>query len=225
MVKIISFSGGISTGKDTFGNVYKNLIENKNNKVLHYSFAGPLKNEVNELIELIRNNSSFSIIKNKFHDVSDEDLLLVIDLIQSDLETNPYLNSTDRTPNIRKVLQFWGTDVRRKSDENYWVNKGKEAILDAVNNNKYVYITDSRFTNELEMLKEIGAKLILLEVELHEQIKRVKARDGLDLTIEMITHPSETDHKKYDGYDYTINTTNLNSLEIEGVLLKIEEIF
>ena len=131
---------------------------------------------------------------------------------------HPNFTSRDRTPNVRKMLQFWGTDVRRKQDDNYWVNIVKRQIQDNLNNNVYSFITDARFVNELEMLNSVGATTVLLKAPLEVRLKRLYDRDKITVSEEALNHPSETDCFLYKNYTYEIDTTKNNELELDNIL-------
>lgn len=65
----------------------------------------------------------------------------------------------------RTLLQYIGTDIVRKERPNYWV----EFILDIIDlfgeNWDYVIIPDTRFPNEIDMLKEYYQKVEHIRVE------------------------------------------------------------
>lgn len=57
-----------------------------------------------------------------------------------------------------EFLQIWGTEVRRKLwGENYWVDKAEQAlqkIRTEGNGTHFVFITDTRFYNEVNLIKK-----------------------------------------------------------------------
>lgn len=60
---------------------------------------------------------------------------------------------------IRPFLVCWGTDVMRKIDPNIWVDKLNDNLLsDHIN-----IITDLRFTNELDWVKQKGGMSLLIK--------------------------------------------------------------
>ena len=83
----------------------------------------------------------------------------------------------------RTLLQYVGTDVVRKERPDYWV----EFILDIINlfgdNWDYVIIPDTRFPNEINVLKSQYDNVTHIRVH----------RPGFDsgLTEEQLNHPSE----------------------------------
>jgi len=63
----------------------------------------------------------------------------------------------------RLALQLIGTDVLRKHfDTNIWLHS-LESRLKARHSEKCVVISDARFTNELELIKRLGGKVIWVQ--------------------------------------------------------------
>ncbi len=85
-----------------------------------------------------------------------------------------------------KMLQFWGTNFRRASDDNYWVNIIQKQIESFNGKYRKIYIPDVRFKNELTFIKDSGG--IYIEVmRIHSDGERWldDSRDP--------NHPSEID--------------------------------
>lgn len=84
----------------------------------------------------------------------------------------------------RHILQYVGTDVVRKVRPNYWV----EFVIDIIDlfgeNWDYVIIPDTRFPNEIDMLKQKYQKV--------EHIRVKRPNFTSTLTPEQLNHPSET---------------------------------
>lgn len=60
----------------------------------------------------------------------------------------------------RQALEYIGTDIfREKVDNNVWVNVIKRNIQKLGGN---IVVSDCRFKNEIEMIRELGGKLIVL---------------------------------------------------------------
>jgi hypothetical protein len=59
---------------------------------------------------------------------------------------------------IRPFLVFWGTEMRRKMNASVWIDKLNERIKD----NEVAVITDSRFENEYNFVKENGGLVVYL---------------------------------------------------------------
>lgn len=56
---------------------------------------------------------------------------------------------------VRKILQYWGTDVRRAEDPAYWVDK----LAANMPVGKNIIIDDVRFVSEVEFIKANGGKV------------------------------------------------------------------
>jgi len=59
---------------------------------------------------------------------------------------------------IRPFLVFWGTEIRRKSDDLVWVNK----IADCISENEVAIITDLRFPNELKWVRDNEGQVLFV---------------------------------------------------------------
>jgi hypothetical protein len=66
----------------------------------------------------------------------------------------------DDKPNdtIRSLMQEYGTEVRRRDNEDYWVDIWIETI--AMNPRRSYVVEDVRFFNELKAVKDMGGELI-----------------------------------------------------------------
>lgn len=86
--------------------------------------------------------------------------------------------------NGRKLLQYVGTDVVRNKKPNFWVDF-ISSILELFSDNwDYVIIPDTRFPDEIGILKDKGFDVV------HLRIKRTGFESSL--TDEQKCHPSET---------------------------------
>ena len=105
--------------------------------------------------------------------------------------------------NGRQLLQWWGTDVVRKKNENFWVNTVMRFadVLDGEID--YLIIDDCRFHNEVELWKH-ECDYLTLRIE----------RPGHDnaLNDEQRKHPSETALDDYE-FDVTISATDFKELK------------
>jgi len=106
-----------------------------------------------------------------------------------------------KPPLIRKLLQNYGTDVRRNDTPRYWVDKWEERAMDLKN----CVTDDVRFLNEAEMVKDMDGIVIRIE------------RPGLKTTD---THISEQEMEEIVA-DYTV----VNDGTIEELKDKIHAIY
>jgi len=66
---------------------------------------------------------------------------------------------------FRPILQWYGTEYRRAQDEQYWVKRTVETILRScpLQENTLAIITDVRFHNEAEMIRDCGGLLVRID--------------------------------------------------------------
>lgn len=135
----------------------------------------------------------------------------------------------DITP--RNMLQFLGTDVLRTHlHEDIWVNALERKIL---NTDKNVIITDCRFKNEIDMLRQLGAVIIRIEREplpnwfrRCEEVGKYQLKGGLldlywDIDELQKVHRSEWDWIGYDNPEYILNSV---SGDFDGLYKQIDKI-
>lgn len=63
------------------------------------------------------------------------------------------------TPRARRILQWWGTELRRSQLADYWVRRLEERLQP---HGKYA-IADVRFPNECEMVHRLGGEVWRIE--------------------------------------------------------------
>lgn len=92
----------------------------------------------------------------------------------------------------RQILQRVGTDLFREHfDENFWVKVGMKRVMVELSMNHHVVVSDCRFPNELDAIKQFGG--IACKV-----IKMPKKLEHVDL------HESERAMDKYTNFDYVL---------------------
>lgn len=139
------------SGKDTAAAEIKKQRGNEY-KLEIIPFAKALKQEVNELA------SAAGGMKNLF--TPNRNFVLAdgyyIDFpawVQYDPEAptdDPYCPLGKQ----RSLLQFYGTEVRRAQDKNYWIKKHTEAVAESTAD--IVLVPDLRFTNEMVYILKYG---------------------------------------------------------------------
>lgn len=199
----IGLAGKMASGKDTIGLVLK---ENQYKEMLILSFAGSLREETTETLEKIKNNDFVKPIN-----MPDDLYTLLVEESKEDK-----VDAYKRTNRMRQILQKYGTEYRRKEKASYWVDKLEETIIR--NKNKDICVTDARFKNELDMLKNQGFFLVKINISEEEQEKRLRNRDGN--TIKRINHISESAFEDYKDFDLEIDNNNKTVNEAVGEILK-----
>ena len=89
---------------------------------------------------------------------------------------------------FRPMLQWWGADFRRHyNGESYWLDK-MLAKMQTVAGKEVLVVTDVRYPNEAELVKQAGGIMI-----------RVDRRTGLE-----DAHSSENLLDDFEGFDYRL---------------------
>ena len=97
------------------------------------------------------------------------------------------------------LLQRLGTEVYRQRDPEIWVRTVYYTLLDK--RPPVAVLTDVRFPNEAQFVKDLGGTLI--KVERFTEDGTTPHRDPS----RSLTHPSETSLDDYAGWDITIQNT------------------
>lgn len=214
-VPAIVIAGKMGYGKDYVGDLIKDNFSN----VEKISFADALKEEVEYIINLIRNNSSLEHIAYEMNVSKDEIKPLYIAMIAfKDINE---LTVKKKNSTIRFMLQYWGTDVRRKNNENYWVQKTVDKILEINKLGNVALITDGRFPNELKGVSELNGITIQLDISKEKQIENLLNRDGILPNKEAFNHPSETSYLEYKDFDLILTEDILSDKDL--ILSKIKK--
>lgn len=225
--RFVVFTGKMGAGKDTVGRATAEALFPE---AFHASFATALKEEVQQMIDTISENLSASddklstMITGHFQDVGDaittEHALFVISKLRPLIRERGNVSSYDRYPEMRVTLQNWGTEVRRTQNPDYWVEKLVTPALGMLAAGQSVYVTDSRFPNEVEAVQRLGGYAIRLNVSRDVQIERLTQRDGKRPDVEAFEHPSETALDDYTDFDVVIDTDTQGVDEIVSTVAK-----
>lgn len=161
---VIGICGKMGTGKDEVG-----CILEDNHGYMRTSFAEGLRKEVQKaLCSAYWNNEK---ARKHFPIVPEEEMgrralkafeAIVVQSKSSDeIEEEPDLDfgvwAKPTSPDIRILLQWWGTEYRRAEDEDYWVKKWLTKWITVLLEGTKLCITDVRYDNEAQMCKLMGA--------------------------------------------------------------------
>lgn len=115
----------------------------------------------------------------------------------------------NKSPLVRTLMQNYGTEVRRKDRETYWIDKWSvNTFIASMIKNKIVLTDDCRFLNEAKAIKEAGGVLI-----------RLNRTDKTNTD----THPSEQEQKDIVcDYEITVGEGEIDILKEK--LIKIAEV-
>lgn len=139
MIKLIAMCGAIGSGKDTVANY---LQEQHGFTIV--SFAEPLKRIAMSVYGLeYRHVFGTQIDKNE--------------VIQS------VLDADGRPRTTREILEWLGTEGFRTIDPNTWVKLGMRTACKIMGEGGRVVISDTRFFNEFEAVKNCGGEIWKVE--------------------------------------------------------------
>lgn len=220
---IIALAGQMGAGKDSLAAALKKQLQSKNRYLLTLSFAQALKTELDLLIsnlfdyrQLKTNKQAkfFDYLEVTFHANAGQlkTVQTIIDPLWQQLPRSE-INAHLRHPAMRRLLQYWGTTVRRQQDPDYWIKQLDQTINSLADDRVVLTITDARFTNELNYAKRIGAKLIYLDISTNERIRRIKQRDGFLPSQKALEHRSEQDMINYSHYDLILSDDHESSFK------------
>lgn len=88
-------------------------------------------------------------------------------LLMKSVGISAFTENSDEKKIIRDFLVFWGSDFRRKLDENVWINELEKSY----DGKSILIVTDLRFQNELKWVRENnGIILFISRVDENNQI-------------------------------------------------------
>jgi len=155
--------------------------------VIIIALSGKKRSGKNTIAKHISLLTSVSTKEFAFADALKEEVAKICGVSVQEIETNKDL--------YRSLLQAWGCYARATKSENYWIAKVLMKIRHC--NAEVVFVTDVRFPNEAQWMRDCGATLV-----------RVSRNTGL-----VDTHESETALDNYKDFDSVIlNTGTIDHL-------------
>ncbi len=183
---LLGMSGKKQSGKDTCAEMIRDhLHDSPKHLYVRLAFADALYEEVAEF--LIMQDRQDGI--NKFCALTPNAIASKV----CDIKANK--------PDYRLLLQWWGTDYRRKQDADYWIKRWLDKFR-ALPDNSFVVVPDVRFTNEFETIKKLNGLVWRTEREM----------PGFD------THPSECELDDV-VFDYLFD----NNFSLEHLRMSVEK--
>ena len=87
----------------------------------------------------------------------------VDDLLKTHTGISAFTENDEEKSLVRPLLVTYGTDIRRKLNQNCWIEKVQPIVIEHLENNKFVFVTDVRFKNEAEWIKMNGGFMVKVE--------------------------------------------------------------
>lgn len=192
-MKVIGISGKMGVGKTTVATMLCKTMKAGN--IQRMSFGDLLKSEV---------SSKFGVPIADCYDGKDK-------LVERTTEREKVGMPRDMT--VRELLQWYGTDVVRARDQNYWIKAMQRHLRLAASTNKIraMIIDDVRFPNEAELVRQWRGLLV-----------RIDPYPGYEVSAEVAGHASETALDNYQGFDMVFRP-KFGEAELEKVAREIAE--
>lgn len=139
---IIGINGRMMAGKDSFAEIFAETYEN----VERVAFAAKLKESCAAL---------FNISLGELEELKVEESVELVASWDGELD----FFSFDYQPlNFRQLLQRYGTEAHREIfGDDFWIRQLLDNVIDA---EKFVLVTDCRFPNEAQAIKNRGGLVI-----------------------------------------------------------------
>lgn len=140
MRQLIGLAGFAGSGKDTVADVAG---------WRKWPFAEPLRRELEQAINSRQIDEILAVAPQSIASIVTE---MAMSYRGGDVRLKP-------TPtHVRRLLQWYGTEFRRKQDPDYWVKAWSRGIPDA----PVVAVTDVRFENEVQAVREAGGIVLVV---------------------------------------------------------------
>lgn len=115
------------------------------------------KDTVGEMLAgMILSSLNLKPIRLAFADALKEEIALATGGNVETINTNKHLQE------VRRLLQFWGTEIRRAQDKQYWIKQLEAKVANAPNNS-FIYVTDCRFLNEADCIRSMKGQILKVE--------------------------------------------------------------
>lgn len=204
---LIGITGFIGSGKDTVANMF---VERG---CVHDSFASPLKDLCSSIFGWDRNMLEGDTVESRdFRETSD-------------MFWTKKLGVPNFTP--RLALQLLGTEVLRNHfDQDIWLNSLEYRIRKQVENTPCTVISDARFRNELDLIRNMGGVVIWVQRgELPEWFQTAKtAHENVVSRKIMTTKYRDVHESEWNWAGYPVDYIIDNNGTLEDLAKQVEDI-
>lgn len=149
---IIGLTGPAGVGKTTMANALVEYLNHYKLQAVRSSFAQPLKDE------LYYHATNYIDLVNITHIPMDSNAAEGYDAVITDPEL---IYQKPTAPLVRRLLQWYGTEVKRSEDPNYWL-KIWVNNLPSQYEIPHVIVDDVRFENEAKLVEAFGGQVVML---------------------------------------------------------------
>lgn len=219
---LLVLSGRMGSGKDSVAADLMGLIAPLGHRA--HAYADPIRAEVGDLLATSALFGCHPVelprILTRRHNVPADRSARLAGLLCAVLATG-HLDPTERTAQMRALVQYVGADLRRADDPAVWVRRTLAAVVADLSgpHPTPVAITDARFPDEVAWPALLGATTVRLHVSPDTQADRLAARDRAAMSPAHLGHRTETALDDYDGFDLVVDTDGTTRADVVGAVL------
>lgn len=151
------------------------------------------------------NDAGYTVIRRGFADAVRNDIETALGGMHlGALWSKPY------TPEIRSLMQWWGTDFRRAQNPEYWIDATRQFLNELAGTpfaeGGTVFLTDMRFENEIQLVKEFDGQVWRIWAPDSVRRERLNLKQE-DLAL-LDSHVSESGLDHYPHWDVFLESTH-----------------
>lgn len=165
---IIGFAGKAASGKTTAA---RYLAQQLGETISVLPMAAMLRREIEDFLQQVGATDKTALL---YGDQQDKLTEFVVDESRAQRacpqwhefvrENNQLQQQPGLTVvNVRRILQWWGTEYRRHQDPDYWTKAWEQAFRKLGSVTDHVLVDDVRFINEVEVIRCNGGVLVRVE--------------------------------------------------------------
>jgi hypothetical protein len=87
------------------------------------------------------------------------------ELLIKNVDISAFTENNEEKELIRPLLVTYGTEIRRKLNQNCWIERVQPRVIHHLNEGDYVFVTDVRFENEAKWITMNGGCLVNIHRE------------------------------------------------------------
>ena len=214
-VSALVVSGPQASGKDTIGPAVLAALGAGNH--VRIGIADGLKQEASSLLLLMHSFTDPASGAREAAELLETSVehaaVLVNTLWEVTRKTDHGLTGWHRTPEIRRALQYLGSEAR-EADPLRYVRIAVPRIVEHLADGTSVYMGDGRFPREAAPCAKLGMFLVRLHVDSEVKAARLLARDGIIADPTTLHHEGEHALDDWDGVDLRIDNSYASRSEV-----------